>query len=174
MRRELAAAAAAFAAMSALTGFAPLAMIIFAVGCGLAALAVVTRRSIIGIVGFFWLCLLSPFAFEYNQVSDELTLLAVVALATVPAAVVLRLALTSDEKRRFEWRADARAALVAAGATLLVFHSILLLSLIGNLGEFIGDTENTAVQVLVLTLSTALVVTVLLVPPRDDATATLA
>lgn len=168
MIKVLAAIIACFAGLAALASFDPNALVIFGIGCGLIGLAVVINIKFVALLGIFELFVLSPFALEYTSVAHEVTMLAALLLATLPASVLVAVALDVGEKKRVEWTIDPKGVVAAAAVALLVFHSIFVFSLFGNLGEFLGDIENSGVQVLVLTFATALAVTLLLVPPRES------
>jgi len=168
MRNELAGVAAAFIGLNILAGFNQDAIILFGTGCALVAIAVIIKKPIFGVLGIFELSLLSPLALEYTSMSLESTMVAALVLLTLPTAMLFRLSLAADEKRRFDWKIDKKAALVAVLVTVLVFHAIFAFSLLGDLGQFLGDVENTGVQVLVLTFATAVVASLVLVPPKEE------
>jgi len=168
MIRRYVAVAGAFVALVALSGFAADSAAIF----GLAALLVTTssfsKRPAIGILGVFVLGLASPFALEYGNMSEWVTVIAAILLITFPTAVLLHVTLVADEKRRLAWKVDMRAMAIVAVACVFVSHSVFLFSAYGYAGAFIGNVEATMVQVLIVTFATALVAALMLVPPGAE------
>lgn len=167
MIRQLVILALCFVALWSFGGFTGAALAVFGAGCALIALAMAAKAKALALAGLFELALLSPFAVQYSLLAHEVTLLAALLLAVLPMAVLVALSLGVGESGRARRRADLRACALAAAAALLISHSVFALSLIGNLGAFLGDPESGVLQVLVLTFATALLAAALLVPPRE-------
>lgn len=170
MRERLLGTLAAFVALGTIASFTPNSLIVFGIGCALVGASVVLRLPILGAIGLFWMCLLSPYAIEYRSIGDEATLIGATFLVAVPIGFLIDTALSADEKRRFNWRIPKRAVVIGILVTVLIAHSVAILSLLGPVGTFLGNTEATIVQVLTLAFATSITAAVLLVPPEDRAT----
>ena len=171
MRETALAVVAAFVALCTLSSFSGDAVFIFGVSCAVIVAGILVRKAIVGIAGIFMLGILSPFAMQYERMAEGFTLIAVTALVVISLAVLTHVAATSDEKRRFDWRVDRRALLISAVMTLVIANSIVLISAIGVLGTFLGDTETTGARVIILAFATALACAIVLVPTVDESDA---
>ena len=159
-----------FIALCTLTNFSEDAVLVFGSGCALAGFAVLVQRPIIGLLGLFFVTLISPFTLEYSIVAHGATLYAVLAFGTISTSVLIHIILVGHDQDTFNWGIDPRALAVTLTAGLLVANSIFLMGMFGPIGAFIGDAEATGVQVLILACATAIVTAVLLILPDDAET----
>jgi len=167
MRERLLIVLASFIALCTFASFALGAVFVFGISCAIIAAGLALRRTVIGLIGLFVLCVHAPFALEYGSISDESTLLAATVFVTFAIVALVHVTVTSDEKRRFDWRVYGPGLVVICAAALLVVHTVVLLARIGTIGAFLGDVETTGAQIVVLASATAIILALLLIPPAD-------